>query len=305
MNKRKLSLVSMLLTTLGILLFISNTNTVKAESINDYIINNKVQPAAIQNREGTFGVWSGYENGVGKPEGVVIHETAMDNTDAETLVASFNNIWKQQSVYVHAFVDDKEIINIHNTDYIVWGAGATANSKFIQVELCRVPSGDYDKFTKSIVNQAYYAASKLLQYNLPDTPGVTVMSHHQTSLKWKQTDHVDPDTYFPTWGYSMDQMNDLISYFYNNLKNTGYAYGTNETGNSNGVDDKAVIKTKNANGSFVPLVAFNDDGSVTNINNRGLGNDTFWQTDQTRDLNGVTYRRVATNEWVDSQYIVG
>lgn len=105
--------------------------------------------------------------------------------------------------------------------------------------------------------------------------------------------------------YSMDQMNDLISYFYNNLKNTGYAYGTNETGNSNGVDDKAVIKTKNTNGNFAPLVAFNDDGSVTNINNRGLGNDTFWQTDQTRDLNGVTYHRVATNEWVDSQYIVG
>lgn len=281
-----------------------NNTTVKAESINDYIISNKVQPAPITYREGTFSIWSGYENGVGKPEGVVIHETAMDNVSAGTMEQSFNNNWRSFGAYVHAFADDKEIINIHNTDYLVWGAGATANSKFIQIELCRVPKGDYDKFTKSIVNQAYYAASKLVQYGLADEPGVTVMSHHQTSVKWNQTDHVDPDTYFPTWGYSMDQMNDLIKYFYNNLKNSGSVYGSDTSDSNTGVADKSVIKTNNSKGSYVPLVAFKDDGSVTNISSRALGNNSFWKTDQTRDYNGVTYHRVATNEWVDAQYIV-
>jgi len=300
MSKKKLGLYALLISFVSVLFIGLNTNVAKAQTVNDYIISNKIQPATIQNREGTFTDWTPYENGVGKPEGVVIHETADNNATAENEVSFFNNNWTWLYTYVHAFADDNEIINIHNTDYAVWGAGPTANAKFVQIELCRTHS--YNAFAKSIANQAFYAATKLIQYNLPDTPGVTVMSHHQTTLKWHETTHVDPDTYFPTWGYSMDQMNDMIGYYYNNLKNTGAVYGGNGT-NVPTTNGSNTITVNNAGGDYVPLVAFNNAGVAVTVQNRALANNTPWYTDQTKDFNGVTYHRVATNEWVAANYI--
>jgi len=92
-------------------------------AINDYINNNNIQPVSIQYRTGTFDKWIPYENGVGKPEGVVIHETATPGATAENEVSYFNWSWPTTYTYVRAFVDDKEILNIHSADYAVWGAG--------------------------------------------------------------------------------------------------------------------------------------------------------------------------------------
>lgn len=94
---------------------------VDASSINDYIIGNKVKPVSITYREGTFSHWNGYENGVGKPEGVVVHDTAVDGDSAVAEEHSFNTYWQTYQAYVHAFVDDSNIIQIHSTDYAVWG----------------------------------------------------------------------------------------------------------------------------------------------------------------------------------------
>lgn len=270
---------------------ITTTKTVKASSeFNDYIISNKIKPAQIQNQEGTFSEWHGYRNGVGHPEGVVVHETSEANVNAQQFTQRFNSQWPKLQTYVHAFVDDQTILNIHNTDYTVWGAGPTANARYIQVELCRVNS--YDAFARSLSNDAYYIASKLIQYNLPDIPGQTVLSHAQTSALWHETDHSDPTGYFAIWGYDMNQFNDLISYYYNNLK----AYG-----NVNG-ESKNIIRVHNKFEPYVPVVAFNTDGSITEVKDRALANDSAWYTDKTRDWNGITYDRVASNEWVANSY---
>lgn len=274
-------------------------------AINDYINNNNIQPVSITTQEGTFSRWDGYENGVGKPEGVVIHETATPGATAQNEATYFNWAWPTIYTYVHAFVDNNQILNIKNTDYAVWGAGPTANSKFIQVELCEVTTTD--AFARSVANQAYYTASKLVQYNLPFTPGVTVMSHNDVSKKWGETTHTDPVGYFANWGYSMDQFYDLIGKYYNQLKGNTNSGNTNTGDNSNSGNTNVnsnIINVNNANGSYVPLVAINADGSeVTNVRNRALANNTPWYTDKTQTIAGVTYRRVATNEWVDSSYI--
>ncbi|WP_334330221.1 peptidoglycan recognition protein family protein [Companilactobacillus sp. HBUAS59699] len=301
---KKTWLLSALFAFFGIFMF--SGNSINAEAgVNDYIISNKIQPAKIQYREGTFSEWFGYENGVGKPEGVVVHETATPGVNAEQFVASFNNNWKTQETYVHAFTDDKQTINIHSADYGVWGAGPAANSKYIQIELCRV--NGYDAFAHSIANDAFYVASKLIQYNLPDIPGQTVLSHHQVSLMYHQTTHVDPDTYFAAQGYSMDEMNSMISYYYNNLKSSGNVYGDANSGsNTNGSTTPSanVLHVNNPNGNYVPIMALKSDGTFANVRNRALMNNTDWQTDKTKESNGITYRRVATNEWVDTTYVV-
>jgi len=209
---------------------------------------------------------------------------------AQQFTDRFNAHWSTLETYVHAFVDDNKILNIHNTDYAVWGAGPTANARYIQVELCRVNS--YDAFARSLSNDAYYIASKLIQYNLPDIPGQTVISHAQASNTWHETDHQDPVYYFSTWGYSMDQFNDLIKTYYNNLKTYGDVNGQNDH----------IIKVHNAHGSFVPLVGINTDNQIVPIENRALGNNSVWYTDQKKVVDGVTYHRVATHEWVSDTY---
>ncbi|WP_125565514.1 peptidoglycan recognition protein family protein [Companilactobacillus insicii] len=294
---KKIWLFSILSVFFG-MLFIGANNTEAKAGVNDYIISNKIQPATIQYREGTFNEWFGYENGVGKPEGVVVHETATPGVNAEQFVTSFNNNWKTQQTYVHAFTDDKETINIHSADYGVWGAGPTANNKYIQIELCRV--NGYDAFAHSIANDAFYVASKLIQYGLPDIPGQTVLSHHQVSLMYHETTHVDPDTYFAAQGYSMDEMNAMISYYYNNLKSYGNVYG----GNGNTGSNTNVLRVNNPNGDYVPIMALRSDGTFARVTNRALMNNTDWQTDKTTESNGVKYRRVATNEWVDTTYVI-
>lgn len=300
MKKGKI-LLSSTLTILGVLFILFGGINVKADTINSYILGNKIQPAEIQYREGTFDQWFGYENGVGKPEGVVVHETADPNATAENEVSYFNREWPSLQTYVHAFVDNNEIINIHSADYGVWGAGHTANYKFIQVELCEVH--DYDAFARSLSNDAFYIAKRLIQYNLPDIPGQTVVSHHQVSNTYGETNHTDPDGYFAKWGYDMNQFNDLISYYYNNLKDSGTLYG-NPDNNNGGNENKATsLSVKNDNAIFVPLVAFDQSNNKTDVKNRGLANNTPWQYDQQKDFDGHTYYRVSTNEWVMDSYV--
>jgi len=287
----------------------ANTQTAQAvtSSINNYINANNIKPVSITNQEGTFSVWQGYENGVGKPEGVVIHETATPGATAQNEATYFNREWKNIYTYVHAFVDNNQILNIKNTDYTTWGAGPTANAKFINVELCEVVTTD--AFARSVANQAYYTASKLDQYNFPFTPGVTVMSHDAVSKKWHETTHTDPVGYFAKWGYSMDQFYDLVGKYYNQLKgstNSGSNNNNNNVNNGNGdAANSSNIRVNNSKGNFVPLVAFQNDGSVKNISDRALANNSLWYTDQVKEYNGLQYRRVATNEWVDNGYVTG
>ena len=99
----------------------------------------------------------------------------------------------------------------------------------------------------------------------------------------------------------MNLFYDMIGYYYNNLKTTGSAYGINAA-TQEAINPNSTIKVNNKNGSYVPLVAFNNN-QMTKIRNRALANHTAWYTDQTKDVNGTTYRRVATNEWVNENYL--
>ncbi len=77
------------------------------------------------------------------------------------------------------------------------------------------------------------------------------------------------------------------------------------TTDNNASSSTGVINVNSTSSDYVPLVSMQSDGSVKNITNRALGNRTNWKTDQTKDVSGVKYYRVATNEWVSSQYVTG
>ncbi|QRO85292.1 glucosaminidase domain-containing protein [Mammaliicoccus vitulinus] len=152
-----------------------------------------------------------YRHGVGKPEGIIAHETANPNSTIQGEIAYMKNNY--QSAFVHAFVDDKNIIEVAPTDYLAWGAGGVANQRFIHVELVRVYGGD--RFARSINNYADYIATNLAYYGLPldsaenDGTG-TLWSHDAVSRYLGGTDHSDPYGWFAENNYTFNELIDLV-----------------------------------------------------------------------------------------------
>ncbi|PNZ73687.1 N-acetylmuramoyl-L-alanine amidase [Mammaliicoccus stepanovicii] len=152
-----------------------------------------------------------YRNGVGKPEGIIAHETANPNSTIQGEIAYMKNNY--ESAFVHAFVDDKNIIEVAPTDYLAWGAGAQANPRFIHVELVRVYGGD--RFARSINNYADYLATNLVYYGLPldsaeyDGKG-TLWSHDAISKFLGGTNHSDPYGWFAENNYTFDELVELV-----------------------------------------------------------------------------------------------
>lgn len=154
----------------------------------------------------------------GKPEGIVVHETADPGATAYDEAIYFNREWMNMYAYVHAFIDKGSVIQMMTLDYGVWGAGPMANDRFVQVELCE--EDNKDDFVKSVNNDAIWCANILHRYNLKPTNATktgqgTIWSHAAVSKFLGGTDHGDPDGYFAKWDYSMDEFFDLIKYYYN------------------------------------------------------------------------------------------
>ena len=182
-----------------------------------------------------YGSRFGYRNGVGRPEGIVVHETATPGATAWDEGRYFNNNWTSVYSYVHAVVDNSQTIQLMSTDYGTWGAGPIANVRYIQIELCEVSTRS--QFVQSVANDAYYIATLLHQYNLTPSRASksgtgTIWSHNEVSQYLGGTDHGDPDGYFAKWGYSMSDFYSLITYYYNKLGTSSNSGNTNTGSNS-------------------------------------------------------------------------
>ena len=290
-NKMKLAIANVVAWAALLVVFVC-PQSAQAQTINEYIQQNNIQPKQIQRVNGTFNRFFGYNNGVGRPEGVVIHETATPGATAWNEVTYFNREWPNIQSYVHAFADANNILQIHDTDYGVWGAGPWANSRMVQIELCQ--ENTWDAFARSVNNQAYFTAVMLKKYGL--TPSLadgkgygTIWSHYAINQYHPSAGgHVDPITYFNKWGYTMWQFYQLVQYHYNKL-NGG---GNNDANNPYGV----ITISSNP---VAAIYARNDDGSsMHQVIGRFLPINSAWRTAQTFTYEGQTLYQVSTNEWV-------
>ena len=195
-----------------------------ANRINAFIANNHIGHAQIQTHYVIpANVAGGYNTPDGKPNMVVVHETANPN----------DSIWGEinferthyNSAFVHAFVDGNNIIEISSTDNMCWGAGPVANARAVQFEQVEVYGRD--NFVRELVNAAYYTAYKMQQYGMIPTlngSAGTLMSHHMVSQYLGGTNHVDPDDYWHKRGmsyfgsnYTMSDFFELVKYEYLHL----------------------------------------------------------------------------------------
>ncbi|MBC1935755.1 GW domain-containing glycosaminoglycan-binding protein [Listeria grandensis] len=185
-------------------------------NVNNYIKANNFTNAKLSSQIQSQFTKFNYRNGYGKPEGVVLHETANPNSTIQNEIDYMSRNW--ENAFVHTFIDKGNIIQIHPTDYGVWGAGRFANARFVQYEL--VEHKTFDEFARSINNYAYYTAYILDKYKLPidsaETDGAgTVWTHNAVSKYLGGTTHTDPIGYFNKWGYSYNELLTLITEKYN------------------------------------------------------------------------------------------
>lgn len=229
-NVKKLPKFSLLLTGLLTLFTVSAASTTTAHAassaVNNYISSQKIKPAKV-----TKTIWSGfpknaYRHGVGKPEGVVVHETANPSStiynEIAYMKAHYNN------AFVHSFVDASRIINIANTNYLAWGVGFPGNARFVQFEQVEVHSKS--AFAHEVANAAWYTAYLLHQYGLKPNDAAydgkgTVWSHGSVAKHLGGSDHTDPVGYYSTTGkkyfgqsYNMAAFYQLVhSYYYSDF----------------------------------------------------------------------------------------
>ncbi|WP_297819683.1 N-acetylmuramoyl-L-alanine amidase family protein [uncultured Lactobacillus sp.] len=277
---------------------------VEQSSVNNYINNNNLPYSGVKDEtaNSTFTQGGDYRNG--KPEGIVIHETAKPNISAQQWADIYNSEWQKRQTYVHAFVDHNQVVQIAPTDKTVWGAGYYANQRFIQVELCE--ENNAHDFAQSIQNDATYVASLLHKYNLKpslataDQAG-TIWSHHDVSRYLGDTDHTDPDGYFAVNNYSMNQFFDLIKQRYDELSQVT---STNKpakpaiSDNVKNINDIAKI-TYNGRGKVAVWSDFGEGKKVIKY----LPKNTNWRVFKIANYNGRNWYNLGGNQWIDGQYI--
>ncbi|MFC6181808.1 peptidoglycan recognition protein family protein [Lactiplantibacillus daowaiensis] len=207
---------------------VTSLTTAHAESVNSYISNQKIGHATV-----TKSIWSGfpkykYRNGVGKPEGVVVHETANATSTIYGEIAYMKAHYS--NAFVHSFVDASRIVNIANTNYLAWGAGPAANQRYVQFEQVEVHSKS--AFAHEVANAAYYTAYILNEYNLKPNNAMsdgkgTVWSHNAVSNFLGGTTHTDPVGYYASAGkkyfgqaYTMAQFYEQVKRQYNLIHKT-------------------------------------------------------------------------------------
>jgi N-acetylmuramoyl-L-alanine amidase len=241
----------------------------------------------------------------GKPEGIVIHETATPGASAYNEAIYFNREWKNMYSYVHAFVDHGQVIQMMTPNYGVWGAGAIANNRYIQIELCQ--ENTRAKFAKSVNNDAIYAAKLLHRYNIKpsnacNTGKGTVWSHHAVSRFLGGTNHTDPDDYFARWGYSMNQFYALLKYYYNlqGAEPSPSPNPKNDSTNNPSINESETAGTKTLmHDSYI----YDANGELTSAPLKLAGTQVTLSGSKT--INGKSYLKIDDNQYVDASNIIG
>ncbi len=215
--------------SIGVFGLTNEASASDGNSVNSYI-ENKIQSGAWGKANETNKINSvfphyAYRNGVGKPEGFVVHESGTEGDRWSSSDVAMNNeenymINNWDNAFTQGWVSDNRIDTIANTDYLAWGVAYTGNQRYIQYEQVRL--NGKDQWAKQTYNIASIAAQKMLQYGIKPQLGSTLFSHAMISNIWHETSHTDPTGYWATQAssyfgtsYTMDNFAWLVNYIYN------------------------------------------------------------------------------------------
>lgn len=156
-----------------------------------------------------------YRNGIGAYEGVVAHSTA----DPEATAMNIHNfeVRNWQNAFVQYVVDWSQIIYQASTSYICYGAGHTANQRFVSVELCE--TSDPNKFNESYARYTWLLAKILFDRKLGVKQCSTFWTHNDITTHLGGTTHTDPVQYLSSHGVSIAKLVADVTDQYNSMAN--------------------------------------------------------------------------------------
>jgi len=129
--------------------------------------------------------------------GLAVHETATPGATDENESRYFHNADRQASA--HCFVDWDSVTWLIPENEVAWHAGATANHRFISMEICHATTPG--QFAAVWDNACAVARDICTRHGWgPDR----MWSHARISRVFGETDHTDPEGYFKEFGKTMD-----------------------------------------------------------------------------------------------------
>lgn len=134
-----------------------------------------------------------------EPIGVVLHETATVGATARAEKTFFDS--KYVGASAHVFVDYKEALQLIPFDEQAWHCMPAGNTRFIGVEMCNFTAKSLDKDTYDRTVKVIARIFRALKINKITKDNF--MSHHEVSLKWKESTHTDPTAYLENLGINM------------------------------------------------------------------------------------------------------
>lgn len=140
-----------------------------------------------------------------KPQGITLHETATPGATAENSFQYFNREYVGASA--HVFVDWNERIQMVPYNESAWHAGTTANCRYIGVEMCHPKGHNPEQFRKVWDGTVELFAELLKKYNLTVND---INTHHEISLRWGETDHVDPTSFLAEYGEDINSFKKAV-----------------------------------------------------------------------------------------------
>lgn len=170
-----------------------------------------------------------FRNGVGAYEGVVAHATAVYAPD-ENQVTYFINNWRTRQAFVQLFVDWDSIRQTASWQYKGWGAGYTANKRYVHVELCQ--THDHAQFLESYKRYVWSLAFLLKRRGLDVVDGKTLVSHDYCSRTFKDTTHTDPIGYLAEHGVAWAKLVADVKVEYDRIDANGNYLPTTPTNQS-------------------------------------------------------------------------
>jgi N-acetylmuramoyl-L-alanine amidase len=147
------------------------------------------------------------------PIGICIHSTADQGATAENEYQYFNSGYHGASA--HAFIDWNEVLQTISIYEKAWGAGQTANSKYIHLELCEPDGQDEDKFNEVWKQAVEYCVYLFRFYLKVNVSRETLTCHDIVSQLYHETNHNDPIPYFSRYGKTWDDFYNDVDYALN------------------------------------------------------------------------------------------
>ena len=141
-----------------------------------------------------------------KPVGITLHETATPGATAENSFQYFNR--EQVGASAHVFVDWNERIQMVPYNECAWHAGPTANSRYIGVEMCHPKTHNPEQFKKVWDGTVELFAELCTAY---DFTVDDINTHHEISLRWGETDHVDPTDFLAEYGENINSFKRAVN----------------------------------------------------------------------------------------------